>query len=116
MKVETRNTIPVGQPAPQKSAVRVSETVYIAEGDSVAVVRFGNVPLIVPVRSKNNRPVRRQQYNSSRPTSPAPAPPYVTPALLSLEIAEDAPRAADVPNERRSAYATTIVPPPAEDK
>ncbi len=115
MKVETRNTIPVGQPAPQKSAVRVSETVYIAEGDSVAVVRFGNVPLIVPVRSKNNRPVRRQHY-SSRPTSPAPAPPYMTPALLALEIAEERPRPSTAPNERRSSYATTIVPPRADDK
>lgn len=111
MKVETRNTIPVGQAPKTEASVTVSETVYIAEGDSVAVMRLGNVPLILPVRNKNRRPTQRSQYESQRPTMRAPAPPYETPALLALEIAEDLPRAPNVPNRRRSPFATTIVPP-----
>lgn len=111
MKVETRNTIPVGQPKTQKDAVRVSETVYIAEGDSVALMRLGNVPLILPVRTGNRRGTQRSQ----RPTTPAPAPAYKTPALLSLELAEDSPRKAADPNTRRSPFMHTIVPPRGEE-
>ena len=125
MKVETRNTIPVGRPAAasadepshqtQVGGVVVSETVYIAEGDSVAVVRLGNVPFIIPVRSKNERSKTRAGSSNAerdaRSTMRVPAPPYETPTLLTLELAEDAPRPLGAPNVRRSPFAQTIAPP-----
>ncbi|MEM9068659.1 MAG: hypothetical protein AAGE52_09140 [Myxococcota bacterium] len=108
-----RNTIPVGvmYARPQDNAepvkvaetehVKVAETIYIGDGDSVAVVvaktTMGVVPLIIPVAS-NQRPEPKE--NISRYPTLAPSAPSTPPTNPRMQKS----------GRRRRLFSDTILP------
>lgn len=92
-------------------SVRVSETITIAEGDAVAVVvartALGNLPLIVPVHARNERPLPEPALRSKHPTIPAPAPAAMEPRNPA---ATSPPPQPSVPRRRRSQWRITLRP------
>lgn len=91
-------------------SVRVSETVYIDEGDAVAVVvaktALGVVPLIVPMQGGNRRPLPARPTRSRHPTIPAPAPAAMEPRNPASRSAPPHPATA----QKRTPWRATIRP------